>query len=73
MSDVEESYKSVDLDDNKYKLVVIASKRARQLNDGAKSMMESKAKKMTTTAISELYAGLLSYKQNEEEKVSRKK
>ncbi len=42
---------------NKYMAVVVSSKRARALNDGARPLIKSSASKPTTLAMEEIAAG----------------
>lgn len=42
---------------NKYSAVIVASKRARRLNEGAKAVVKSNAAKPTTVAMEEIAAG----------------
>ena len=46
--------KSLDNVSNRYMLVVLAAKRARQLNRGAKSQVDTRHKKPTSTALEEI-------------------
>lgn len=48
--------------ENKYSLVTIASKRARQLIDGDKPIVETDLVKPVTIAINEIYTGAISFK-----------
>lgn len=47
--------------DNRYSLVVITSKRARQLIDGEKRLIESDSIKPLTVAIEEVNDGAITY------------
>lgn len=47
--------------DSTYTLVVEASRRARQLMDGAQSLIEDDEQKPLTLAIEEINRGLISY------------
>ena len=51
---------------NRYLLVVVASKRARQLNRGAAPQVESKHKKCTSVALEELAQAKVGYRVKEE-------
>jgi DNA-directed RNA polymerase subunit omega len=51
---------------NRYLLVVVASKRARQLNRGAAAQVESKYKKCTSVALEELAQAKVGYRVKEE-------
>ena len=46
---------------NRYRLVVVASKRARELNAGASPLLESEAQKTPTLALEELLQGKIKY------------
>ncbi len=54
--------------DSAYKLVILAAKRARELNEGSPKLVETDSKKLTNIALEEIAAGKISYK----EKVSKK-
>ncbi len=47
--------------DSSYTLVVEASRRARQLMDGAQSLIEDEERKPLSQAISEINRGLITY------------
>jgi DNA-directed RNA polymerase subunit omega len=47
--------------DSKYRLVIIASKRAKQLNRGAASLIQARSHKPTYQALDEMAAGKLGY------------
>lgn len=47
---------------NRYLLVVLAAKRARQLNRGAPPRVESKHKKPTSAALEEIAASKIEYR-----------
>lgn len=47
--------------DSKYRLVIVASKRAKQLNRGAASLIQPKSHKPTYQALEEIAAGKLGY------------
>lgn len=47
--------------DNRYSLVVVTSKRARQLIDGQKALIETDSTKPLTVAINEVYSGAITY------------
>lgn len=44
---------------NKYLAVVVASKRARAINDGARPLVKSSARKTTTMALEEISEGIV--------------
>ncbi len=47
--------------DSKYRLVIIASKRAKQLSHGAASLIQTRSQKPTYQALEEMAAGKLGY------------
>jgi DNA-directed RNA polymerase subunit omega len=47
--------------DSKFRFILVAAKRARQLQAGAKSMVQSLSKKPTRVAQLEVEAGLVPY------------
>ncbi len=51
---------------NRYLLVVLAAKRARQLNRGATAQVETKHKKCTSGALEEVAAGKVGYRVKDE-------
>ncbi len=59
--------KSLDNVSNRYMLVVLAAKRARQLNRGAKSQVESRHKKPTSNALEEIAQSRVGYRVKEED------
>ncbi len=58
---------SLDKVSNRYLLVVLAAKRARQLNRGAATQVETKHKKPTSTALEEIAQAKVGYSVREEE------
>jgi DNA-directed RNA polymerase subunit omega len=58
--------KSLDKISNRYLLVVLASKRARQLNRGAVARVETRHKKPTSTALEEIAAAKVEYRVKDE-------
>ena len=52
---------------NRYLLVVVAAKRARQLNRGSQPQVETKRKKWTSGALEEVIAGKIQPKRPDEE------
>lgn len=48
--------------ESKYTLVMVVSKRARQIVDGSKSLVETNSLKPVTIALEELLEGKLEYK-----------
>ena len=49
--------------DSKYRLVLLAAKRSKQLQKGAKPRLQSLAKKPTRIALEEVQHGLIQYQQ----------
>jgi DNA-directed RNA polymerase omega subunit len=49
--------------DSKYRLVLLAAKRSKQLQKGAKPRVQSTAKKPTRIALEEVQRGLVNYQQ----------
>lgn len=49
--------------DSKYRLVLLAAKRAKQLQKGAKPRVQSASKKTTRVALEEIQRGLVQYQQ----------
>jgi DNA-directed RNA polymerase subunit omega len=58
---------SLDKVSNRYLLVVLAAKRARQLNRGATAQVETKHKKPTCTALEEIAEAKIGYRVREED------
>ena len=56
-----------------YKIILIAAKRAIELNNGAKKLVETASKKFSTIALQEISQGKISYKLTEPEKSKPKK
>ena len=52
---------STDKVDSKYRFILLAAKRARQLQGGAKSLIHTTARKHTRIAQEELRAGVLQF------------
>lgn len=65
---IEELMKRVD---SKYRLVMIAAKRAKQINKGAPPLIQTKARKPTTISLEEITQGALKYELSpaEEERI----
>ena len=57
--------------DSKYRLVIIAAKRTRQLNQGVRPLVQRKAVKPTYIALDELAAGRLEYEVKPFEEVTQ--
>jgi DNA-directed RNA polymerase subunit omega len=49
--------------DSKYRLVLLAAKRSKQIQKGAKPRVQTSAKKPTRVALEEVRRGLISYEQ----------
>jgi len=49
-------------EDSLYKLTLIAAKRAIELNNGAKKLIETESKKFSTIALEEIGEGKVKYK-----------
>lgn len=49
--------------DSKFRFILVAAKRARQLQAGAKPLVQAPFKKTAKIAIAELEAGLVPYKE----------
>ncbi len=56
---------------NRYLLVVLSAKRARQLNRGAPPRVESKHKKPTSNALEEIAASKVEYRVKDEGEASK--
>ena len=52
--------------EDRYSLVIVTSRRARQIIDGSEPLTKSKSKKPLTLAINEVNEGLVSYHKIEE-------
>jgi len=59
--------KSLEKVSNRYLLVVLAAKRARQLNRGAQAQIESKQKKPTSVALEEIADAKVGYRLKDED------
>ena len=59
--------RSLDKVSNSYLLVVLAAKRARQLNRGAQAQLESKHKKPTSVALQEIADAKVGYRLKDED------
>lgn len=51
---------------NRYQLVIVASKRARQLNKGASPLIETDSKKAISIALKEIGQGMIGYQHRDE-------
>lgn len=56
---------------NRYLLVVLAAKRARQLNRGAPPRVESHHKKPTSSALEEIAAAKVEFRHKEESEATK--
>ncbi len=56
---------------NRYLLVVLAAKRARQLNRGAASRVETKHKKPTSTSMEEIAGSKVEYRVKDEAEAAK--
>lgn len=56
---------------NRYLLVVLSAKRARQLNRGASAQVESKHKKFTSTALEEVAQAKVGYRVKDESETAK--
>ena len=59
--------KSLEKVSNRYLLVVLAAKRARQLNRGAAAQLETKQKKPTSVALEEIAEAKVGYRVKDED------
>ncbi|MET0850333.1 MAG: DNA-directed RNA polymerase subunit omega [Candidatus Rokuibacteriota bacterium] len=59
--------KSLEKVSNRYLLVVLAAKRARQINRGAAPQLESKHKKPTSVSLEEIADGKVGYRVKDED------
>ena len=57
--------------DSKFRLVIIAAKRSRQLNQGVRPLIQRKAVKPTYIALDEVAAGMLEYEVKPLEEVTQ--
>jgi DNA-directed RNA polymerase subunit omega len=49
--------------DSKYRLVLLAAKRSKQIQKGARPRLQTSAKKPTRVALEEVQRGLITYQQ----------
>jgi len=59
--------KSLEKVSNRYMVVVLATKRARQLNRGAAAQVETRQKKPTSTALEEIAQAKVGYRVRDED------
>ncbi len=57
--------------DSKYRLIIIAAKRSRQLNQGVRPLVQSKTVKPTYVALDEIAAGKIAYEIKPLEEVTK--
>ncbi|MBI3621498.1 MAG: DNA-directed RNA polymerase subunit omega [Nitrospirae bacterium] len=58
--------------DSRYRVVAVASQRARQLAEGARPSVETRYIKPTTIALQEFYGGMLEFLTGKEARVAQK-
>ncbi len=58
----------MDKTNSMYKLVILASKRALELNEGSPKLVETDSKKVTTIALQEIQRNKISIKHKKKEK-----
>lgn len=63
MPDTEKDDSWVTTIDSKYRLVLLAAKRSKQIQKGAKPRVQSQSKKPTRVALEEVQKGLVSYQE----------
>lgn len=56
--------------EDRYSLVIVTSKRARQIIDGSEELVHVESKKPLTVAINEVNEGLIKYENNYVEEVN---
>ncbi len=59
--------------DSKFRYIIVAAKRTRQLQAGAKPMVAAQGRKFTRIAMEEVSAGMIKFDLTEEFKSSRKR
>ena len=59
--------------DSKFRYIIVAAKRARQLQAGAKPMVSAQGRKFTRIAMEEVSAGMVKFELTEETKASRRR
>jgi DNA-directed RNA polymerase subunit omega len=52
--------------DNRYSLVVVTSKRARQIIEGSKPLIDTEKNKPLTVAINEVFSGEITFESTKE-------
>jgi DNA-directed RNA polymerase subunit omega len=63
--------RSLDKVSNRYLLVVLAAKRARQLNRGAAARVETRHKKPTSTSMEEIAGSKVEYRVKEADETAK--
>lgn len=56
--------------DSRYSLVVATAKRARELVNGDKQLVETESNKPVTVAVMEIYAGKIKFENSSDKKLS---
>jgi DNA-directed RNA polymerase omega subunit len=59
--------------DSKFRYIIVAAKRTRQLQAGSKPMVGGQGRKFTRVAMEEVSAGLVKFDLTEETKASRRR
>ena len=59
--------------DSKFRYIIVAAKRTRQLQAGSKPMVSAQGRKFTRIAMEEVSAGLVKFDLTEEFKTSRRR
>jgi DNA-directed RNA polymerase omega subunit len=59
--------------DSKFRYIIVAAKRTRQLQAGSKPMVGGQGRKFTRIAMEEVSAGLVKFDLTEETKASRRR
>ena len=59
--------------DSKFRYIIVAAKRTRQLQAGSKPMVGGQGRKFTRIAMEEVSAGLVKFELTEETKASRRR
>ena len=59
--------------DSKFRYIIVAAKRTRQLQAGSKPMVGGQGRKFTRIAMEEVSAGMVKFELTEETKASRRR
>lgn len=59
--------------DSKFRYIIVAAKRTRQLQAGSKPMVSGQGRKFTRIAMEEVSAGLVKFELTEETKASKRR